>query len=675
MSRRRLEFAILGFGALFLVVLAFSFRPGRRPSRGSGGREALPSVPADQEAGQATTVLKGFDYTETLRGKPLFRIQSDRTVGFGPAAGLVPNVYVLEKVTLTVYPEQGEAVTVRSDRAEYDQRTKQAKLTGNVRWTDGRGALGETDHVEFEPAKKLLMVPQAVHFTRGHFDLTSRSGRYDLASRQVLLDGPVRGIGTGEGSGGLTSLSAEKAAYKREESLVELSGQVSAAAEGGDRLSCDRLVLKLEAEGGRLNWTRAEGRVRGIFASAPPSGTAAGKSAGGPRRYAADSAAVLFGPEGRAQSLSLSGSPAEVADDRGRVRAETIEVSFEAGRATAAAARGHVHVDSEKNRADSDRATLIFGPTGDIQTMELSGNVRMRGEERSAQAEKAVDILDRGAWILTGEGGSATVEGSGSRVSAARLEIDEKRRLLTAEGNARAVFTPPEKGSASEPVRKTPALLGDSKKPTYGKARRMVFDDTARVATLSGTATLWQETSSISGDDITLNDSERTLVAVGNTRTVLLSSEGQAKSRTASANAPAEPPAPTVVTARRVTHREKETRAVFEGNVNITRGGWRADAEQATAILGNDRKVERVELAGSVSFADAAEGRSGRAERATDWPREGKTVLEGSPAWVADAQGNRVTGAVLTITEHGRRVEMTAPPGGKTETIHRTKSS
>jgi hypothetical protein len=49
-------------------------------------------------------------------------------------------------------------------------------------------------------------------------------------------------------------------------------------------------------------------------------------------------------------------------------------------------------------------------------------------------------------------------------------------------------------------------------------------------------------------------------------------------------------------------------------------------------------------------------------------------VLHGAPAWVTDAEGNRVAGAVLTITEKGKRVEVTAPEGGKTETIHKTKA-
>ena len=73
-----------------------------------------------------------------------------------------------------------------------------------------------------------------------------------------------------------------------------------------------------------------------------------------------------------------------------------------------------------------------------------------------------------------------------------------------------------------------------------------------------------------------------------------------------------------------------------------------------------------------MTLQDSREGRSGKAEHATDWPREGRTVLEGTPAVVIDRDGNRVAGATLTITERGGSVEVTAPEGGTTETIHKT---
>jgi LPS export ABC transporter protein LptC len=658
-GRRGLEVLVLAFGVLFLAVVVYSFRPGRRPSS-SRGSESAPRPPPGQEAGQPMTVSKGFDYTETVGGKPIFRIQSERTVGFGPAAGLIPNVYALEQVVLTFYPEAGAPVTVRAEKAQYDQRTSEAVLSGNVRWTDEKGALGETAKLEFHPSSRELVAPTSIHFSRGTFNVDARSGRYDVPKHELTLAGPVRGSGTGEGSGGLSQLAADGAVYRRDEGVIELVGAVSGSSHSGDRLACDRLVLKAEQEGNRFEWARAEGNVRGVLVSAGPSGTGVRPAPAGERRYSASQAALLFASDGAVRSLSLSGKPAHVEEHDRKVDAETIDVAFNAGHATSANARGNVRMESPQNRAESGNASLAFSPSGEIETLELAGDVRMEGEGRSARAEKAVELPARGLWILTGgEGGSATAESEGSRISAARIEMDRTRRTLDAQGNARAIFVP---GKTKANV---PTLVGDSSRPTYGKAARMVFDDASRVATLSGGATLWQGASSLFGDDITLNDAERTLVAVGHTRTVVAPEPGEARR-------PADR-SPSVVAARRVIYRELEGTALFESEVAVTRGDWRATARKATAFLTRDRKIERVEMAGDVSLVDAAAGRTGKAERAVDWPSQDRTVLEGSPAWVTDAEGNRVSGATLTITQGGRTVEVTAPHGGKTETIHKTR--
>jgi lipopolysaccharide export system protein LptA len=660
-GRRGLEVLVLAFGALFLAVVVYSFRPGRRPSSSRGG-ESAPRPPPGQEAGQPMTVSKGFDYTETVGGKPIFRIQSERTVGFGPAAGLVPNVYALEQVVLTFHPEAGAPVTVRAEKAQYDQRTSEAVLSGNVRWSDEKGALGETAKLEFHPSARELVAPTSIHFSRGTFNVDARSGRYDVPKHELTLAGPVRGSGTGEGSGGLSQLAANGAVYRRDEGSIELMGAVSGSSRSGDRLACDRLVLKTEQEGNRFEWARAEGNVSGVLVSAGPSGTGVRPAPAGERRYSASQAALLFASDGAVRSISLSGKPAHVEERDRKVDAETIDVAFNAGHATSASARGNVRMESPQNRAESANASLAFSPSGEIETLELAGSVRMEGEGRSARAEKAVELPARGLWILTGgEGGSATAESEGSRISAARIEMDRTRRTLDAQGNARAVFVP---GKTKANV---PTLVGDSSRPTYGKAARMVFDDASRVATLSGGATLWQGASSLFGDDITLNDAERTLVAVGHTRTVVAPEPGEARR-------PADR-SPSVVTARRVIYRELEGTALFEGEVAVTRGDWRATARKATSFLARDRKIERVEMAGDVSLVDAAAGRTGKAERAVDWPSQDRTVLEGSPAWVTDAEGNRVSGATLTITQGGRTVEVTAPHGGKTETIHKTKGN
>jgi LPS export ABC transporter protein LptC len=680
MIRRGSEWIVAAFGVAFIILLGISFRPGRRPSAGSPRNEALPAVSAD--AGQATTVLKGFDYTETVKGKPLFHIQSERTVGYGPAAGLLPNLYALERVTLTLYPETGAPVTVNADRATYDHRTNEAHLTGNVRWLDGKGALGETEKMDFQPSTRQLLAPSAVRLTKGTFALAARSGVYDLPAREARLQGPVRGAGTGEGTGGLSSLAADSAVYRRDENLIELSGSVSGGSADGNRVEADRLVLKTEAETNRLDWARAEGHVRGKIASgAVPVPGAAGKGAARPpQEYSGERAGLLFAADGSVRTLSLSGSPAAVDEPARKIRAASIEVTLEAGRARSAKADGNVHIETEDSRADAAHATMALTPAGEMETAELTGAVRMTGQNRTASADRAVEVASRGVWILTanpgsaaGSGSSATAEGEGSKISATRIEIDEKRKGLRAEGAVRATLTPREGGrGATSPV-------GDSSKPTFGKADRMTLDDATKVATLSGNATLWQGASSVNGNDITLNDAERTLVAVGNTRTVFAPAPAPAASGTGASGKDRERH-PSVVTARRLIYRETEKEkaapgpatATFDGSVAVTSADWRAMANEATAFIGADRQLDRVVLTGDVTLLDTRAGRTGKAERATDFPREGKTILEGSPASVVDREGNRVAGATLTISKRGGSVEVTAPEGGRTETIHKT---
>ena len=94
-------------------------------------------------------------------------------------------------------------------------RTKAALLNGNVRWSDEKGALGETETVQFHPEKRLLEAPKKIHFSQGSFDVVGASGRYDLGRRETFLAGPIRGSGTGEETGGLSHVEADSATYKR----------------------------------------------------------------------------------------------------------------------------------------------------------------------------------------------------------------------------------------------------------------------------------------------------------------------------------------------------------------------------------------------------------------------------------------------------------------------------
>jgi lipopolysaccharide transport protein LptA len=658
----RAELAILTFGAAFLALLVAFFRPGHRVA--SERPQAAANVPPGGEGGQATALLSGFDYTESVGEKRVFRIRADRTVGYGTGVGLPPNRYALEKVALTVYPEEGAPVDVLGERAQYDDRTKAAILSGNVRWTDAQdSALGETDRIEFDPSKRVLHAPGTLHFSRGSFDVRATSGAYDLKTRVLTLAGPIQGAssGAGQAPGGLSSLAADSAEYRRGEGIAELTGKVSASATAGDRLSCDRLLLKFTPEGNRLDWMRAYGSVQGIVA-ARTSGEAE-------RRYSAEEGILYLDPSGEIRSVHLIGSPASVRETKQQLAARNIDLDFAGGRPVAARASEAVRLASDRGNAQARNASAAFGPSGGFQTLELTGDVRLEGEGRVGLADRVVDVPARGIWLLTGSREkAATVEEGGSKVSADRIEIDRNRRSLRAEGNARAVFVP-EKNRPAEAA----SLLGDPTRPTYGKAERIVLDRETSLASLSGSASLWQESSSVFGDDITLNDAEKSAVAVGKVRAVLSQPVTARGASPASARPTTGAEGPAVITSRRLIYRESQSSAVFEDGVTIVRGTWQATASRGIAHFDKDKKLDRVELVGGVVLDDRATGRHATADTAEDFPKEERTVLHGNPARVSDADGNRVSGSTLTITGRGKNVEVTAPEGGRTETIHKTK--
>jgi len=657
-TRRRLEFVVLACGALFLVLLAVSFRPGGRPSQRPG--RPGPKEPGAEGAGEPTTLLDGFDFTESVEGKPLLRIKADRTVGYGTAAGLAPNLYAGEKVTLTVYPDDGAPVTVLADRADYDERTRESKLKGNVRWTDTNGALAETDTVFFHPTKRTLEAPRTVHFTRGTMDLSAPSAIYDLKDKVVHFAGPVEGASQGAETGGLTSIRARQGLYRRDQGVLELDDAV-AGSKTGDRIEAGHLVLKMGDGGHRPEWAQATGGVRG---SLLPGGIGDGATnAHGHRRYEGEESMTSFDENGRARAVTLKGAPARLSDDDRRVAASQINVAVTDGKASEANAAGNVVIDSEGRVARSYKARLAFADDGTARNVVLDGSVRIDENGRAATAAHAVQLDAADVWLLTGApGASAHVESGGSKLSADRVEVDRPRQQVRGEGAARAVFEPDPKDRRPAPV----SFGGDRKKPTFGKADRIVLDDAAKLATLTGHASLWQDDSSLFADSITLSDAEKTVVAVQNVRAVMAPSAARGKTP--------DEKAASVVTSRRMRYSDADRSARFENGVAVTRGGWSASGGEATTWLDEKGDVVSTEISGDVKMTDRSTGRTGTAEKALDYPKEDRTVLWGSPASVTDAGGSKVAGAVLTIVDRGRTVQITAPEGGKTETVHRTRA-
>ena len=200
-----------------------------------------------------------------------------------------------------------------------------------------------------------------------------------------------------------------------------------------------------------------------------------------------------------------------------RLTAPQIDSDFVNGKAATARATGGVRIDSADGHAEGDSGSLGFGEDGATQNAVLDGNVRVDSPrpQGAVGARGAAD--SRGVWVLTGDGTrAARVESGGSRISAERIEIERPLKQVRAQGKARAVFSPDRREES-----RTVTFVGDPKKPTYGQGDRISLDDERHLATLSGSASVWQDNSSLFADDITLSDTEKTVTAVQNVRAVL----------------------------------------------------------------------------------------------------------------------------------------------------------
>ena len=678
MKIRRSEILVILSALVFAGVLVVSFRPGRRPSAHGRSADSVPT-PSGGARGQPTTLLDGFDFTEESGGKPLLRIKADRTVGYGPAAGLAPDLYSGEKDALTLFPDDGShPVTVHGDRGTYDERTREARLEGNVHWKDDQeSSMAETSAGEYHPATRTLEARHPVHFTRGSIELNAPSARYDLNEKALHLAGPDDGSGGGTDSAGLSKLAARSGLYRREEGVLELE-TVDAQSTSGDRYAADHMTVKMGSPGGHTEWMHGVGNVHGILAPGrttqsasvtPPPSTDAIQ-----RQYTADESLLNFDAAGKPETLTLTGSPAVLWEPKQRLTAPKIELAFSEGRLAAAKAWGGVRLEGEVSRGQADHGSLGFSPEGAAQNVVLEGSVVVESEGRKGDAVKAVELDAEGLWLLTGDAThAARVQSGADRLSADRIELDRLHQQVRGQGRARAVL-----GADAQKRERTVTFIGDPKRPSYGKADRIVLDDKTQIATLSGSASLWQEDSSLFADDITLSDAEKTVTAVQNVRAVL-APEKAPPDKTApkpSARSSTRPPehAASVVTSKHMLYKDGDRSSRFEGGVVVTRGtGWRATGGESTAWLNQNQGVDCMEIDGDVDLADHIAGRTARADKVVDYPKQGKSILWGAPARVTEVSGNQVAGAVLTIYDQGGRVEVTAPEGGKTETIHRTE--
>jgi LPS export ABC transporter protein LptC len=670
-TRRAARSILLALGAGLILLLIFLFRGARR-------HLASPPAPAPEtEAGgrQPTAILSGFDYSETLEGKPFFRIHADRTFGYAGGESSSTQIYELRAVTLTVYPAEGPPLVVHGDRAEVDAATHRAKLSGNVRVTDPRGATTTTDAIQFDPTTRTARTAGPARFQWSTMLARAAAVTYDMRSGVADLSGPVTASSAGAvPPAGFGSVRSDRAQYRRGPGELFLSGHVE-ASRPGQRLSAETLLLQLSADRKRVAWATSAGNVQGVVSGL------AGEKAREVQLFRADRSTFAFGPDGDLTEATLEGAPASIDQAPGvagvparRLAAMHIAIQFRDGRPIQADARGTVRLTETASPGGSvgprtttaREALATYDRDGQVRAVRFAGDVVSEATDFEARAPEAVyDVADNVVILRGADGKSAHARSGANRVSADRIEIRRSRSLLTAEGDARGTFL----RKAGEQSR-VPGFLAGSREPSFGKADRMTLDDAAHTADLDGHAALWQEDTCLLADEIFLNGAQKTAHASGHVRAVLRTETEPARERDRPAVAAKNPL--TLVASRTMDYAETDHTLEFRDGVSLRRAGAIATGDRAVAVLGEAQRVETVTITGNVHFDDPATGRRGSGQEAVDDVGRGVVVLSGTPAEAADLQGNRVEGAILTFRKGESSVEVAAPDGGKSVTTYRT---
>jgi len=657
MKITRLQAALLSMGAALLVLLAVTFRRVPRPRREPAPDSATAPGPAG--VGQPTTLLSGFDYSESAGGRTRFSVHADRTVGFAQGAGLPSTWYRLERVALTLLSASGAPLDVKAAAGEYDPRSKAMNLHGNVVAHDAAGTRIEAEAVHFDPVLRRLTIPGSVRFSRGAVTGFGKSAVYATDDRVLTMAGPITAAGSGPGAP-FDTLRADAGEYRETEGAMTLSGGVR-TVRGPDALSADVVTFHLAADN-RVDSAVAQGRVQGQ----------AGNGAG-VESYAADEARSRFDAAGRLDHVLLTGAPATVSAAAGggqperRLSAPRIDLGFDAGRLASADAEGRPRLDRTvpgRNGAPfsesitSDRAHATIAPDGSLSVARFEGNVlgvTIDGISRSPIATYAA--ASGVTTLLSGGGIDAELDSPRGKLVARRIDVDGKLGTITGDGEARAFLRPGDRGAGA------PEFLASSRQPTRARARRIVFDDRARTARLTGDAALWQEENTLAADEIVLHDADRSALAIGHVRVSARSRPGAGEKAPERAR----------IASARMRYDEGAKTAIFEEGVVAVRGSETARGDRGECRFDADRRVERTILDGHVSFEDRATSRRGSGARAVDEPAKGTTNLAGDPAVAQDGQGNRVQGAILTFRKESGSVEVKAKEGGRIESIYQSR--
>ena len=654
---RRLILGLLVAGALALVAVYLIGRSGRpAPPPRTAGSGAAPS-------GDITLIGQGFEYTQTDKGRKVFRIRGDSLkVRRGTEM-------LLAGVGLTLYDQAGVPYEVTGKEATYDQQSRDALLQGDVVLRGPSHVELATEGLKLEKGGNSVESTGPVAFLYGqaYAGRASRM-RVHVARNFLQLAGDVR-IDSLPGAEPPLSLRSAIVVLEREDHQVRADQDVE-LRRGLDVVRARRLNATLSDDDKTLEFLRARWQVSGVV-------MLGGGEGGGDEPAAADEhkpsevdfrcevLSVEMEAGGKApHSVELEGAldaPLNLQTHSAEGPVDTLTAgyavgTFAGGDLTKVEAFDHPHLsEAAAGAPDQPLRTLSSGKlvagfaAGRLAVVDAEKEV----DYRFADTHVTGDRLHYDAGSGHGEMFGAPLHALSARgeLTAPHAVFEEKAKVLTADGGVRATLKEEGAGGLSG----SPLAGGEG--PVQVEAKEALWRDDPRSYVFRGEVRAWQGknllvASSLRGDQTAAGDD---LTASGGVKTVWTPAPEEGKG-TAGAGAPVE------INAREMTYQRGEGLLEYHGDVRADQEGRLLTCRDLEVALDDKGKAKRMTCTGAVHLTDRAAGNSAEGDRAV-YELTARTVeIDGAPVKLHKSDGTRVEGRrVLYDLDAGKARVLSEP--------------
>jgi lipopolysaccharide export system protein LptA len=543
--QRRTRIGLAIFGAAVATVVYFSIGERRAPAAPVPVPREDPNSQVEVRQGEAQRLR------ETVRD---FRIKFARSLAYGDGS------QKMFEVQITVNKADGRTYVVTADEAIAGKDQRERQLTGHVVLKVSDGFELTTDRATHNQDDSIVRAPGTVAFSKDHMTGSGSNATYDQ-TRDILTIAEQAKINmTDEKGQPTTDFSAGTAVLDRQQNTLTLDGQAH-VLRNQQIIDADHVLTRLSDDEQIVQYIelRNNARVTGGMSIDSMSardidmdysddgralervtlnggaGVAMKGSSGAGRQIVGEALDVRLAPDGAI--IALIGRdkvrldlPASGDSPAGSINADTLEGTGEAGRGlTTTEFRGKVEYREAGKRGAMDRvvrAQSLTAMLADDAISDATFKERVTFEDQglSARAAEIGYQPKQNKIVLRGTDAGGPPHVSVDQISIDARTIDvglEGRQIMATE--VKTTLAPQKNAQARDSSASGIAIPGLLKQDQAANINAKALDYRGQdgQAVYRGGATLWQGSTTIRADTISLDQQKSNLVATGSAKSTL----------------------------------------------------------------------------------------------------------------------------------------------------------